>query len=546
MGEKEQGRMSKIATYLQEHISGEVTTNPAILAAMSSDAGVLKVAPEMVVYPRATSDIRKIARFAWQLAEKGHVLPLTARGRGTDQTGGAIGKGIILSLPAHMHRVLEFDAKQKLVRLQPGADMRAANGALLLQGMAIPVGGAGTVGGAVAKNQGSLMAGKYGMAGDWVGQLEVVLANGDLLQTERLSKRELGKRKGLQTFEGEIYRAIDGLIEDNKQLIEEKIASDAPDNVGYSSIARVKRKDGSFDLTPLFVGSQGTLGIISEMIMKADFTAARKAVAAITFSNKEVARDALDVLRALQPAFLEYYDATVFALAAIRGRKHDFLKGADKPSAVVLVGFDDFSDRARARKLKKLDKALREVECGITSADGDDAETLLAIREITAFAAVPEGKGVSAPPLFDGAYVPAERFEEYQSALAALASKHQIVLPLHGQILTGLMYTRPLLHLHKVGDKQKVFKLVEEYSVLVARLGGHLVGEGGEGRVKARFAYKELDPEVVELFKAVKATFDPHGIFNPGVKQAAEIRHLAQHLRTDYDTAASGDSVPYN
>lgn len=539
--------MSKIATYLQEHISGEVTTNPAILTAMGSDAGVLKITPEMVVYPRVTSDIRKIARFAWQLAEKGHVLPLTARGRGTDQTGGAIGKGIILSLPAHMHRILEFDAKQKLVRLQPGVDVRTLNSALLLQGMAIPVQETGTIGGAVAKNLGGLMAGRYGMAGDWVGQLEVVLANGDLLQTERLSKRELAKRKGLQTFEGEIYRAIDGLIEDNKQLIEEKIASDVTDNVGYSSIAQVKRKDGSFDLTPLLIGSQGTLGIISEMIMKTDFTGARKAVAAVAFTNKEVARDALDTLRALQPAFLEYYDATIFALAAIRGRKYDFLKDVDgKPSAVVLVGFDDFSDRARARKLKKLDKVLREADCSITSADGDDAEALLAVRESTAFAVVPEGKGVSAPPLFDGAYVPAERFEQYQSALAALASKHQIVLPLHSQVLTGLMYARPLLHLHKVGDKQKVFKLIEEYAELVARLGGHLVGEGGEGRTKARSAHKELDPEVAKLFKAVKTAFDPHGIFNPGVKQVTEARHLAQQLRTDYDTAASSDCAPYN
>lgn len=540
--------MSKIATYLQEHISGEVTTSPAILEAMSHDMGVLKVLPEMVVYPRATNDIRKIARFAWQLAEKGHVLPLTARGNGTDQTGGAIGKGIILSLPGHMHRVLEFDGKQKLVRVQPGADMRAVNGALALQGMTIPVGQeGGTAGGAVAKNMGGLLAGKYGMIGSWVKQLEVVLANGDLLQTERLSKRELAKRKGLQTFEGEIYRTIDGLIEDNKQLITEKIAYDVPDNAGYSAIAQVKQKDSSFDLTPLFVGSQGTLGVISEMIMKTDFFSARNAAAVLCFTNKEVARDTLDKLRGLDPAFVEYYDGTIFALAALRGRKYDFAKNVGgKLEAVVLVGFDDFSDRTRTRKLKKLNKLLRDVDCTMEGAEGDDAEALLAVREVTTFAVVPEGKGVSAPPLFDGAYIPSERFEQYLGALTALATKHQVVLPLHGQILTGLMYTRPLLHLHKVGDKQKVFKLLEEYAALVASLGGHLIGEGGEGRTKARFAYKELDPEVANLFAAIKSAFDPHGIFNPGVKQTAEVRHLTQHLRPDYDTATQSGRIPYN
>ncbi|HMH69946.1 MAG TPA: FAD-binding oxidoreductase [Candidatus Saccharimonadales bacterium] len=130
--------MSKVAMYLQEHISGEVVTNAALLGAMSRDGSVLEIAPEMVVYPRTTNDIRKVARFAWQLAEKGHMLPLTARGSGTDQTGAAIGKGIILSLPAHMNAILEFDAKQKLVRVQPGINAKALNDALLLHGVGIP------------------------------------------------------------------------------------------------------------------------------------------------------------------------------------------------------------------------------------------------------------------------------------------------------------------------------------------------------------------------------------------------------------------------
>lgn len=112
--------MSKVANYLNEHIQGEVTTNMAVRQAMSTDASVLSVMPEMVVYPRTTNDIRKIARFSNQLAEKGHMLPITPRGGGSDQTGAAIGKGIILNTTAHMDAIFELDAKQKLVRVQPG------------------------------------------------------------------------------------------------------------------------------------------------------------------------------------------------------------------------------------------------------------------------------------------------------------------------------------------------------------------------------------------------------------------------------------------
>lgn len=543
--------MSKVAAYLQEHISGEVTTNPAVLESLGRDLSVLEITPEMAVYPRTTNDIRKIARFTWQLAEKGHVMPITVRGSGTDETGGAIGKGISVVMPAHMNRIFEFDTKQKLIRLQPGANAATVNSALLLQGMMIPSlpssATYGTIGGIVSSGENGPFAGKYGDVSKWISQLEVVLANGDILQTERLSKRELNKRKGTQTFEGEIYRSLDNLIEDNAPLIAEKVASDVRDNTGYSAIAKVKQKDGSFDLTPLFVGAQGTLGVISEMIMKADFVSASLGVAAIAFSNSEAARDALDQLVGLEPAFVEFYDGSLFALADARGKKYEFLKNAEmQPSAVVVVAFDDFSDRARSKKLKRIEKLLGKTEAYVETAEGEAAEELLVLREVTALVTVPDGKTASAPPIIDGAYVPREQSEEFLTAAKALATKHAVVMPFHVRVLDNTFYARPVLQLHKVGDKQKVFKLLDEYASLVAYFGGHLIGNGSEGRVKARFAYAQLDPEVLELFAAVKAIFDPHGILNPGVKQPNEIRQLIPHLRSSYDTSAIASFVPYN
>jgi FAD/FMN-containing dehydrogenase len=543
--------MSKVATYLQEHILGEVSTNPAILAAMSRDASVLEMTPEMVVYPRVTNDIRKVARFAWQLAEKGHVLSLTARGDGTDETGAAIGKGIILTLPSHMNRLFELDSKQKLVRVQPGMNARALNAALMLQGVAIPSlahsANYGTVGGAVASNTSGPLSGKYGDMSRWTHQLEVVLANGDILQTGRLSKRELNKRKGLQTLEGEIYRNLDNLIEDKKQLISENLVGTVRDNVGYSSIAKVKQKDGSFDLTSLFVGSQGTLGIISEMIMKCDFMSVNTAVLVAAFTNHEMARDTLDQLGECEPAFLEYFDGELFKTAAIQGKKYSFAKELDGDlSAVILLGFDDFNERNRSRKLKKATKLLKKIDAYVESADGDAGNELLAVREVTTYSLVPAGSGMSAPPIIDGAYVPRERFEEFSAAVRALGVKHHTAMPLHSHAMENILYTRPALQMHKVSDKQKIFKLLDEYSDLVEQFGGHLIGEGGEGRVKARFAYKHVDAEVLELFAAIKSIFDPYNILNPGVKQMMEVRQLVSQLRSDYDTSAFSNYIPYN
>ncbi|NCQ54040.1 FAD-binding oxidoreductase, partial [Candidatus Saccharibacteria bacterium] len=98
--------MSKITQYLNEHILGEVTSAESVRQRFSRDGSVLSVTPELIVSPRVTNDIRKVARFSWQLAEKGHVLPLTARGGGSDKTGASIGKGIILNTIAHLNNII--------------------------------------------------------------------------------------------------------------------------------------------------------------------------------------------------------------------------------------------------------------------------------------------------------------------------------------------------------------------------------------------------------------------------------------------------------
>jgi len=297
----------------------------------------------------------------------------------------------------------------------------------------------------------------------------------------------------------------------------------------------------------LIVGSQGTLGIISEMIMKTEFVSARTAVAAMAFPTTETARDMLDQLESLQPAFVEYYDGDLFTIAAAAGKKYDFIKNASgKVGAVLLIGFDDFNEHARAKKLKRLNKLASNTDAYVEGADDETVDELLAIRYVTAYSVVPEGKTASAPPLIDGAYVPRERSEEFLAAAAAMAAKYAVVMPFHCRALDGTYYARPTLHLHKIGDKQKIFKIMDEYANLVEHFGGHLIGEGGEGRVKARFALKQFDPEVVELFAAVKAVFDPHGILNPGVKQPVEVRQLVPQLRSDYDTGAIASYVPYN
>jgi FAD/FMN-containing dehydrogenase len=538
--------MSKISQYLNEHLLGEVITNDSVLERFSRDGSVLNIKPEMVVNPKVTNDIRKVARFTWQLAEKGHVMPITVRGGGTDLTGASIGKGIILNMASHLNNIIFASSKTKeqFAHVQPGVNFKALNDAIRLQDQTIPVYPASyaysTIGGAIANNSGGLTSGKYGLVGDRVTRLEIVLANGDLIETQRINKRDLEKKKGLQTMEGDIYRKIDGLIEDNKEVINNKIANYERDNLGYSGIDQVKKRDGSFDLTPLFIGSQGTLGIVSEIVLKTETYISEETVILASFANSETARDAADMLVPFQPVELDLIDGKMIESAQkIYGKKYLFTEAdmSDGIGAVIFASFRDSNERNLKKTIKLALKKLAKVESTIYTSDNYSFDDLYAVRDCQSLLIQPEAKGDSMPLLIDGAAIPATRREEFITLFDELTKKHHVEAPYLIQWLDGVVRARFPMQLHQVGDKQKVLKFIHDYIDLVVKCDGGIVSESGEGRLKANAAGEQTDDDVAELYKQIRQIFNPFGTLNPGVKETTDVRELISALNPDFNLA---------
>lgn len=528
--------MSKITQYLNEHILGEVTANESVREQFSRDNSILSIKPEIIVNPRITNDIRKVARFAWQLAEKDHVMPITMRGGGSSQTGASIGKGIIINTLAHLNKIIfiSLKAKDLFVHIQPGVNFESLNNTLKSHGMILPIDASAatcTIGGLVANNTNSI--------GNYVNRMEVVLANGDLIETGRISRHELDKKKGLQTFEGEIYRKIDGIIEDNQQTIDGKLSRKPNDNTGHCSIAKVKQRDGSFDLTPLIVGNQGTLGIISEIVLKTDFYNSEESILVATFDDPRTARDVASSIAQLNPSKLDFLDGKLFAKAAKDHGKKYLFSSADTDEnvgAVLFVSFNDFSGNARRHKMKQVFKRLSKLAPSanvITNNDYSNDE-LYAIREVSSVILQPETKGESAPSLIDGASIPDERREEFINALDELSTKHHMDLPTQIDWLSGIVHVLTPLQLHVVADKQKTFKLINDYMELVVKSGGSMSAESGEGRLRATASHTQLDDESLNIYPQIREAFDPFGTLNPGVKQTSDLKTLISQLNPDY------------
>lgn len=130
--------MSKLAKYLNQHISGNVFDRPSICAEYSTDRSILEATPRLVAFPENTDDVRRLVLFSDQLALRSFRLPLTMRGTGIDKTGAAITEGMIISTE-RMDQIEEVDLRGRLIRVQPGITLGALNAALGLQGLCLPI-----------------------------------------------------------------------------------------------------------------------------------------------------------------------------------------------------------------------------------------------------------------------------------------------------------------------------------------------------------------------------------------------------------------------
>ncbi|HZL07653.1 MAG TPA: FAD-binding oxidoreductase [Candidatus Dormibacteraeota bacterium] len=540
---------SKVAHYLQEHLVGEVMTSTDARRYFATDGSILQLAPALIAYPRTENDVRKTARFSWQLAERGRVIPITARGSGTNQTGAALGNGIMLVFPAHMNRVLELDTKDNSVTVEPGINYGKLQQTLYTHGRFLPPYPPSleysTIGGAIADNVSGEKSVKYGDMRAYVKSLRVVLANGEVIETKRLSKRELSKKLGLATFEGEIYRSVDTLLEEQHSLVEELPRNVTRNSAGYD-LAGVKRKDGSFDLTQLMAGSQGTLGIITEAVLKTESYDPQTTLIMARFDSLEQVQNAIVELRSLpeRPSAIEMVDE--YVLEQVHALNPNQLKEIIKPPFPAITLFVEFDGGERKTKKvsKRAERILDKYSIGFqATSDPEQQQLLWKVRQATSSILGHNEGLLQAVPLFDAA-VPPDRLREYLDGVYHLLKTNNLKPAIWGHAGDASLHFQPLLNLGQVGDRQKAFRLMEEHNKLAISLGGTISATAGDGRLRTPYLEAMYGPEPYALMQKVKKIFDPYGTLNPGVKFGTSLDDIKAMIRSDYSIDHLYDHLP--
>lgn len=407
-----------------------------------------------VALPRTADDVARVLRIAHE-----HRVPVVPRGAGSGLSGAAAAPDGCVVLSTHrMAALLELDPAERLAVVQPGlvtADLRAAAAAAGLCYPPDPGSVAfSTLGGNVATNAGGMCCLKYGVTGDFVLGLQVVLADGTLARTGR----------------------------------------------------RTAKGVAGYDLTRLLVGSEGTLGVITEVTLRLVPAPAPARTAVATFASLEAAGAAVAALTAagLSLSMLEIMDRTT-----LRAVDELTRMGLDDPAAMILLQADDPAADATVAAAGAVCAEHGATDVAVAE-DEAESEALLEARRQALPALERLGHW-----LLDDVCVPRSRIVELLDRVERVAAAEGLTIGVFGHAGDGNMHPT-IVHDGTAAARSAVRRAFDAITAAALELGGTITGEHGVGRLKRGWLARELDPGTLAMSRAVKDALDPHGILNPG------------------------------
>ena len=526
--------MGKITKYLNQLIVGNVFDSPEMLAKYSIDRSVLKVKPKFVAFPESTEDIRKIMRFFNQIASKDIPVSVAVRGNGLDEGGADLTGGLVIAMEKLNH-LLEIDSRERLVHVQAGITLKELNTALSVSGLTIPVGGHDndTIGSLIANCPADLYANKYGGIANYVERIEVILANGECLQTERLKKYAVAKKASEKTLEGKIYQKISKVLKDSGDFIE-KLGLDRHSLVGYPGISHILRRE-SVDLKPLFYGSQGTLGVITEVILRAVPMRKPPIRVVATFKDLSSATKYADLVSELNPCEINLYDLKIIQGAREAGKNLDGVIRKLEEGYVVFVSFDERQNYCM-KKLSAIKLKVPRTAKFII----DSPETKVVINEFensleSYLAHTRHGERI---PVLTDFYLPARNLDAFMKDLEILQEKLGLDLSIYGSYATSIYSLRPKFELDDPEFNKKVATFLRAGAYVIHHQEGELAGGTPEGRLKAVVTNSEMSEAEKSLYEEIKNIFDVNNILAPDIKIGASSKFTLTHFR-DIDQSNS-------
>jgi FAD/FMN-containing dehydrogenase/Fe-S oxidoreductase len=507
---------SSIADDLRRRLGRDkVKDDQSSRTAYAVDASIYRLKPAAIALVQGEDDIHTVVRYA---VERG--IPLTPRAAGTNLTGSAIGTGIILDV-SPMNRILEVSEEEGWARVQPGIVLAELNKQLApRQVMFGPDPSSGEMcklGGMLANNSSGPHTLRYGSVKDNVRSLRVCLSSGEWLDAKpyRLTDPSLTSILARQTG----LQAVRTLVDRHRGLIQGKAPRVSKNSSGYNLFGLADGlQAGLFDLPKLFVGSEGTLGVMSEATIMLVPRPSVTITALVHFAHLEEVGEAVPRLLTLHPSALEIMDAHTLDL--IGRARHGIPSDA---AATLLIELDEEtgepSVRERSTQLQALCRTYRLAGAIALAFDREERDQLWKARKAlypTLYRFDAKKKPIN---YVDDVVVRAERISELIRYLDGVFTGEQVPVAIFGHIGNGNAHIVPLLDVNDPKDFERMVTTYHEiHDTVLTRFDGSICGEHGDGRVRAGYVRRMFGDEIYQLFVQVKRALDPSGVLNPGVK----------------------------
>ena len=529
---------------------GGISSKDSLLKAYSTDESIFSIRPQVVLQPKNRQDVQIAAKVISENVEQFPALSLTPRAAGTGLGGGALTDSIVIDMCAHMQKIGEVTKKKDLVYIQtePGAMWRDVEKKLKRNGAYIPSFPASkdicSIGGAVGNNAAGPDSLRYGHTADWVESMDVVLHDGHTYTIKALSAREFKLLMKQDHEHARIAKDIFDLIAKNEKEIKNGKPKTAKNSAGYplwsvmpQGVAKFKKGEGTFDLTRLIAGSQGTVGIITKLTMKAIAIQKNTALIALPIFNLDDAADA--IMKALKhdPINVEVFDALSFDLAL---KNPSFFKDRLDGAAyyrTMLSMYTTYHVRFR-RKVPEFivlvtldedtvaDVGERELVASIASdtvkprlvKNPVEREMYWQIRRASYTLSKFQDPTKRPAAFLEDMTVPPENLSKFFKEIKRLLKEFGVTAAVHGHGGNGHFHFYPLLDFTNKKTPELVEKMAEKFFKTAVKFDGNICGEHNDGIIRTPHLSKMFTGKMLDLFEQTENIFDPHDVFNPGKK----------------------------
>ncbi len=533
---------------LASSLEGDIYDSDMMRVIYATDASVYRELPIAIATPKSTEDIKMLIHFAHE-----HQTSLIPRAGGTSLAGQVVGQGIVVDISKHLNNILEFNAAEKWVRVQPGVVRDELNDFLKPHGLFFsPItatANRATIGGMVGNNSCGTTSIVYGSTRDKVLSLKTLMSDGSEVTFSNIDKSSFRQKVQLESLEGKVYTHINKELSNKEH--QDNIRNHFPKksihrrNTGYAVDYLLETEifsdqEAPFDFCKLLCGSEGTLAFTTEITLHLDdLQKPVDVIVAAHFANIYESLKATQLAMLHAPTQCELMDKIILDCTreSIKYSKNRWFIEGD-PEGLLCVEFrGDTLDEAMAQAQKMIDH-LKEEEMGYAYPiiPPDHTKKVRDLRKagLGLLANIPGDE--KAVACIEDTAVALEDLADYIEEVGSMMDSYDQKQVIYAHAGAGELHLRPILNLKTSKGVEDFYNISKASAEIVKKYEGSLSGEHGDGRLRGAFIPMMVGEENYNLFKRIKATWDPNNIFNPNKIVDTPIMNTSLRYEPDVPT----------